>query len=68
MTDGSKYVPHSRRIISDRDILEDDAVKHILDKVDPLYRDFLTRHMMASEKKAYNDGLEKGKAHECIKV
>ncbi len=66
MTDGHSYVPYSRRL-SEKDILEDDAVEKILSKLDIFYRDLITRHMMASERKAYNDGVEKGKTHEYAK-
>ncbi len=67
MTDGASYVPYSCRIsrISDpprpRDLLSDEDVNKILDKIKGPYADMLIRHMQESERSAYCMGFAAGK-------
>ena len=59
MTDGSQYVPLSQRKLNTADIISDEEVQFIINKLG-FEGKFLARHMMASEMKAYNDGYIDG--------
>ena len=59
MNDISHYQPLSAKV-TDKDLLSEEDVEKILNTLEPFYRERLVRHMMAAEKKAYEDGRKHG--------